>query len=135
MTVRSRLCGGASSDALREARQGDGARFFPLRRWGHVRYSSAEGARMRVTILSGLGALALIGAMVVAGEARAKRGCQSRRGGGAGSAAKRKAACYASAARGGVDAAPACLANSDAKLAKRWSAAEKSGACVTTGDL
>src|SRR5262244_2007629 len=102
MTVRSRLCGGASSDALREARQGDGARFFPLRRWGHVRYSSAEGARMRVTISSGLGALALIGAMVVAGEVRAQNRCQSLKWRGAGIAAKMKAACYASAAKDGV---------------------------------
>ena len=90
---------------------------------------------MRVTISSGLGALALIGAMVVAGEVRAQNRCQSLKWRGVGLAAKMKAACYASAAKDGVDVDPACLANSDAKLAKRWSAAEKSGACVTTGDL
>jgi hypothetical protein len=90
---------------------------------------------MTVAISSGLGALALIGIMVVADEARAQNRCQSLKWKAAGVAAKAKAACHASAAKEGVDVDPACLAKSDAKLAKRWSAAEKGGGCVTTGDL
>jgi hypothetical protein len=90
---------------------------------------------MTVAISSGLGALALIGIMVVADEARAQNRCQSLKWKAAGVAAKMKAACYASAAKEGVDVDPACLAKADARLAKRWSAAEEAGGCVTTGDL
>jgi hypothetical protein len=83
--------------------------------------------------IAGFGALVLAG-LAGAGEAQAQGKCQSLKFKAAGIVAKAKAICHSRAAKAGTDVDPDCLASADAKLARRWAAAELQGGCVTTGD-
>jgi hypothetical protein len=82
---------------------------------------------------AGLGVLVLVG-LAGAGAAQAQGKCQSLKFKAAGIVAKMKAICHSRAAKAGTDVDPTCLASADAKLARRWAAAELEGGCVTTGD-
>jgi len=83
--------------------------------------------------MAGLGVL-VFASLVVARAAEAQGKCQSLKFKAAGIVAKMKAICHSRAAKAGSAADPACLASADAKLARRWAAAEVEGGCVTTGD-
>lgn len=53
----------------------------------------------------------------------------------AGQAALAKAKCESSAAKNGTAVDPTCIAKAEARLAKKFSKAEKKGDCVNVGDL
>ena len=79
----------------------------------------------------------LLGSIVAFGDvdcAAAQSKCQSSKFKAAGATAKRKAACYARAAKDGTVVDATCLATADDQLARKWIKAEAAGDCVTTDD-
>lgn len=79
-------------------------------------------------------ALLVVLATFPANTASAQSICTSLQFKAAGQAALAKAKCEASAAKNGTSVDPSCVAKAEAKLAKKFSKAEKKGDCVNAGD-